>query len=370
LTAVAGCGSERSPRPPPAFTRKALDTAFRSECVTAFDVDRDGHLDLVTYQSWYSGPAFTDSHPIVTPKTFDPATQYSDCVAVFGEDVDHDGRTDLIVAPFPTEEMSWFANPEAGGTWTRHLLAPALSAGIETPIFVDLFGDGRRVLLMGKEPELVLGWFEPAKNSDDPWVLHPISDPGFTAAGHFEHGLGAGDVDGDGRLDVLTASGWFQQTAERGRWLSHPFDFGVNDCSSMYALDVNGDGRADVICASPHGYGLRWWEQTAGGFVRHLIDETLSQMHTVLLVDLDGDGTAELVTGKRWYAHGPNGDPGVSDPALLVYYAIRPGPVFERHLIDDDSGIGTGFYAGDADGDGKTDIAVSNKKGLFFFQQR
>lgn len=148
----------------------------------------------------------------------------------------------------------------------------------------------------------------------------------------------------------------------------------------MYAYDVDGDGLADVLCARPHDYGLHWWQPQppeAGAertFVDHLVDDSLSQMHALDLVDLDGDGVPELESGKRFWAHGPDGDPGVNDPALLVYYVMRRdaagGVSFERHTIDDDSGIGTEFVTTDVDGDGKPDVVVSNKKGLFFFHQR
>jgi hypothetical protein len=152
----------------------------------------------------------------------------------------------------------------------------------------------------------------------------------------------------------------------------------------MYAWDVDGDGKNDVLCSSPHDYGVWWWQQLppdldAGGaepaFVEHTIDSTISQTHALALRDLDGDGVPELVTGKRFWAHGPQGDSGAGDPALLVAYARTPppsrdagAPGFARHLLDMDSGVGTDLAIADVDGDGTMDIAVSNKKGLFFFR--
>ena len=85
LVAACSRGSGTGPAPgapPPVFDEVVLDTAFRAEGVAVFDVDHDGHLDLVTDQSWYAGPSFTP-HEIRTPQTFDGATGYSVCQAVF-----------------------------------------------------------------------------------------------------------------------------------------------------------------------------------------------------------------------------------------------------------------------------------------------
>lgn len=375
-----------APRPALTFEGTTLDTAFRAEGAGVFDVDKDGHLDIVTDQYWYAGPSFTP-HEIRTPQTFDPATQYSICFAVFPEDVDGDGWTDAVVVPRnsdPTttsaEPVYWYQNPHGSPTqhWTPYTIAP--STAVETAIFVDLFGDGHHELVMGQAPQNVLAWFavDPGGDPTKPWTEHPISATGFSGGGLFAHGLGAGDVNGDGAVDVLSSYGWFQGHADR-TWTWHAVPFGPNECSRMVTLDVNGDGLADVICARPHDYGIYWLEQQpvpAGAeptFVDHLIDATLSEMHALVMQDLDGDGIPEIISGKRFWAHGPTGEPGSTDPALLVYYALHRDTQgdagFDRHTIDSDSGVGTEFTVQDVDGDGRPDVVVSNKKGLFYFHR-
>lgn len=364
---AAACGAPRPPGPP-AFDKQTLDTAFRAEGVAVLDVDRDGRADLATDQYWYAGPAMTP-HEIRAPETYDVAV-YSHAVGVWGDDIDGDGWPDLVVAPFPTDAAYWYENPRgADQHWAVHEIAPALSAAKESPIYVDLFGDGRRVLIMGDEPALVLAWFAPGLDPRAPWIEHPISGPGFAGASRFSHGLGTGDLNGDGRSDVLTADGWFEQTADRATWVFHAYSFGPDECSTMFALDLDGDRRADVLCARPHVHGLSWWQQRPdGGFAEHSIDATISQMHAVGLADLDRNGVPEVVTGKTRYAH--TYDPGAEEPSLLVYYTIAPGPVFERHDVDAASGIGRTVTVADVDGDGRPDLVVSNKNGLFYFRQR
>jgi len=147
----------------------------------------------------------------------------------------------------------------------------------------------------------------------------------------------------------------------------------------MFAYDVDADGAADVICSRPHDYGLHWWRRDRASlgaeptFIDVLIDDSVSQMHALRLDDLDGDGVPEIITGKRWWAHFATNDPGVGDPAVLVYYSIKRdhGAVtFTKHVVDDDSGVGIQFAVDDVDGDGKVDIVTSNKKGLHYFRRR
>jgi len=366
---LAACGEP--PASPPAFDKQVLDTAFRAEGVAIVDIDRDGVLDLATDQYWYRGPDFVPTE-IRTPETWDPA-DYSDAVGVWPRDLDGDGWLDLIVAPYAADAMYWYRNPQgAGGHWQRHLIAPELHAGMEVPVYVDLFGDGRGVMLMGIENPGVLAWFEPAPDPFAPWIAHPISAEGFGGAYRYYHGLGAGDVNGDGLVDVLTTAGWFEQTAARTSWPFHPLAIGPDPCSTMFARDVDGDGRADLPCAHPHSYGFDAWLQEADGtFTPRAIDTSISQMHSVAMGDLDGDGIPELVSGKNWRAHPLGyGDPGDDDPAYLAYWTIEADGTLERHDIDDDSGVGRTITIGDLDDDRDADIVISNKKGLFVFRQR
>jgi len=152
----------------------------------------------------------------------------------------------------------------------------------------------------------------------DPWIKHEISPRSYG------HGIGAGDVNGDGRTDIITPKGWFEAPPDprRGKWTFHEeFDLGAT--GFIYVTDVNNDGVPDLITSLGHDYGIFWMEQkreVAGKrtWVKHLIDNAWSQSHAMTLADLNGDGRPELITGKRYYAH--EHDPGANEPLGVYWY--------------------------------------------------
>jgi hypothetical protein len=147
----------------------------------------------------------------------------------------------------------------------------------------------------------------------------------------------------------------------------------------MYAVDVDGDGKADIISSSAHGFGIWWHRQVAGkdgktSFqTRTFFPKLVSQTHALVMADIDGDGLKDLVTGKRWWAHGPKGDADPNAPAILYWFKARKSKdgllSYSPQVIDNDSGIGTQFTVADVNGDGLLDVVVSNKKGTFLFEQ-
>jgi hypothetical protein len=220
-----------------------------------------------------------------------------------------------------------------------------------------------------------------------PW--HPVTPKGEWH--RYSHGLGAGDVNGDGRLDVLEKDAWWEQPpslAGDPAWKRHPASFGKGG-AQMYAYDVNGDGLNDIItCLSAHEYGLAWFEQyrEAGEikFRQHTFMNQqpgenkygvhFSQPHALDLLDVDKDGLKDIVVGKRFWAHGPTGDPEPNEAAVLYWFKLVRGPSrgvdYIPYLIDDNSGVGTQVVAGDVNGDGWSDVVVGNKKGTFVFLQQ
>lgn len=375
-----------------AWQTRQLSSDFYSEGATVGDFNHDQIADVASGPFWYEGPDFQKHHRFYAQDSFDPHG-YSNNFFAYTSDFNQDGWDDILVFGFPGKDASWFENPKGEERfWPRHQVLDAVDN--ESPTFTDLTGDGVAEIVCSSG-----GYFGYAEiNRDAPsakWTFHKISDQ--TAGQRFTHGLGVGDVDGDGRMDLLEKSGWWQQPdslAGDPVWQKHAFNFAPGS-AQMFAYDVDGDGDQDVITSlNAHGYGLAWYEQldrdtnqaASPDFKQHLIlgskasdspyGVLFAQLHAVNLVDINADGLKDIVTGKRWWAHGPRGDVQPNAPAVLYWFELRrpadgKGTVdWVPHKIDDDSGVGTDVRVVDLNGDDAVDVIVGNKKGTFISLQK
>jgi len=376
-------GPALAQKPAPSYKTMQLTEQFYSEGAYYGDFNKDGKMDVVSGPFWYEGPEFKIKHQVYAPKAFKGDVEYSDNFLTFVYDLNGDGWADVLYIGFPAKEAFWYENPAGKGeVWKQHLAFA--SVGGESPMFGDVNGDGK--------PELVcvlgdtLGYATADwKNPEKAWTFTAVTPKG--GYGMFTHGSAFGDVNGDGRMDILENNGWWEQPAkvEAGKpWAKHEFKF-ADAAAQMLVYDVDGDAKNDVVTALHcHEYGIVWWKQVrdAGGqisFEKKAIvgskpEENpqgicFSQAHAFDLADFNGDGLMDFVVGKRWWAHGPKGDKEPNAPAVVYWFELKrdkeKGVEFVGHLIDNNSGVGTQVAAADLNGDGVPDVVVGNKKGTF-----
>ncbi len=390
------------------FDKHVITERFVAEGCAVADFDGDGHVDIAAGNLIWHGPGFSRRTEYTPPREnakgpaktpYDPARGYSNYFLMFAHDFNADERPDILVYDLPGEPAAVFVNPGAGGgEWQRHAVFDVADG--ESPGLVDINGDGRPELFcQSSGPELggrlgfaEIDWatpFAPARFRP----ITPRSPENDKKYFRYTHGAGAGDVNSDGRVDILSKDGWFEQPAnidQNAIWPFHPGPFGPADArggAQMLVFDVDGDGRNDVVTSyDAHGYGIGWFRQDADGrFREHQILGTsadehpqgicFTQPHALAAADINGDGLTDFVTGKRRWAHGPMKDPEPNAaPVLYWFQLVRDDATgkasFEPHLVDDDSGVGTQVTVADLDSDGKRDIVVANKRGVFAFRQR
>ncbi len=410
------------------FRARMLDSGA-SETAAVADVNKDGRLDIISGENWYQAPARQGSGQAGWTKhkfrDLNYTSNYYDNFSDLPMDVDGDGYPDLVRVTWFAKKISWWKNPgratsgvKSTGAGTANsprgaFLGVTVGLGgsykdeawqesdihtgfnIEFAILADMDNDGKANEIVAQENGTPQAWYE-AKNGA--WISHVVSDKSYG------HGIGAGDVNGDGRTDILTPRGWLEAPVNPrdGNWAFHADWESINiplpadgappappapaspprllELGFMHVADVNGDGRNDVIAGAGHNYGVFWFEQGDNGhWTRRTIDAAWSQAHASTLVDLNGDGRKDLVTGKRFMAHNGS-DPGEKEPLGVYWYESALAPAspngsarqveWIRHVIDYGGRMGGGMQIPvvDIDGDGDLDIVCPGKSGLFLVE--
>jgi len=239
------------------FRMQQLNDFFYSWGATAGDVTHDGIPDVIAGPFYFIGPNYTERREFTTARSYSPSNNFPEGHNYFAYDFTGDGWADIICVH--SRPIYLFVNPKGEPRrWDRYNVVPNATSEVE--VFRDIDGDGKpEILFAGPGATMAYAKPDPA-NPTGEWKAHNISEPGLGGP----HGMGVGDINGDGRMDIVNSRGWWEQPASgaaAGLWKFHPAQFGTGG-AEMGVYDVNGDGLNDVVTAvAAHGWGLAWFEQ-------------------------------------------------------------------------------------------------------------
>ncbi|MCB9159708.1 MAG: VCBS repeat-containing protein [Caldilineaceae bacterium] len=339
----------------PPGDRRVLDVRSRMRHLDSADLDRDGDTDIVSVSDtellWHVNQGGT-------PPTFETRVLTNELEQgrwVDLADVDGDGLVDAIAASTQDNSIYWFENqgPPAFNFERRRISNNA--AGARAALAADIDGDGDMDIYSASHGDNKVAWYENLGGAPPAFAEHVVTTDAIYARSVY-----AADLDNDGDMDLMSASQeddlvrWYQNSGAQPPTFTPFVVASADGVQHVHAADVDGDGDMDILYAAEHESSIAWLENLGGpnpGFDHHFVDTNAPGAHAVTAADVDADGDMDLI-GAIEFAN------------EFVWYennGAQP-PAFTRHTIYDKALNAHGVNTADVDGDGDLDILGASRE--------
>jgi hypothetical protein len=338
-----------------AATQSIINVRKDTRGVHAGDLDRDGDMDLLsiseTEVAWHENNG-------ATPPGFTTYIIASDIRGgrwVSAGDLDGDGDLDLVAAAKHSNLVVWYEN--LGGQplafATHEVTREAKGARAALVIDVDL--DGDLDLYSASDTDDSVYWYENLGGRPPAFVRHLV-----TNQADYVRSVYAGDLDGDGDIDFISASqadnkvAWYENLGANSRsFQAHVIDNRAAGVQHIHADDLDGDGDLDVVAALELDNSIRWYQNLGGSppsFAMYYVSANTPAVHAVYTGDADQDGDIDIFAAIE-----------ASNTVAWFENVGGQPPTFVEHMIVNNTLIAHGVHAADVDGDGDLDVISASR---------
>ena len=296
-------------------TQKTISTqADGAQSVYAADLDGDGDMDVLSASynddkiAWYEN---TGQGTFSSQKTITTLADGANCV--YAADIDGDGDMDVLSASYNDDEIAWYENRDGQGTFSSQKRITFQAVGAQSVFAADLDGDGDMDVLSASKADNKIAWYE---NTDGQGTFNLMTQNTITTQANGAFSVYAADIDGDGDMDVLSASAyndkiaWYENTGQGIFSTQKTITTQADAAQSVYAVDMDGDGDMDVFSASLFDDKIAWYENTDGQGTfssQKTISTQADGARSVYAADIDGDGNIDVLSASHndnkiaWY---------------------------------------------------------------------
>jgi len=322
----------------------------------AADLDGDGDLDVLSIATVDDTIVWSENNDGEGSfGTRQVITTLADAVlSVVAADIDRDGDLDVVSASARDSKLAWYENTDGAGTFGTQQVVTTSADFAYSVQAVDLDGDGDLDLLSGAILDNRVSWYENTDGTGSFGAEQEISTDADTV-----YTVVSADLDGDGDLDVLTATAgddtvaWFENTDGEGTFgAEQVISTDVDFATSADASDLDGDGDLDVVSSSLDDNKIAWYENEDGLGTfgpERVVTEGFNTAIVVVPADLDGDGDEDLLTSALFV-----------DRVAWFENVDGVGTFGDERVLSTIVGSGAELVAADLDRDGDLDVLASS----------